>query len=82
MEWDYSVLAGYIVVVVLATNALLFGAYQALGFFKDKTESSVDNNAYELIGKILSFLKKIIEIVGPVTAVKVAADSDDKSKPG
>ncbi len=79
MEWEHSVLAEYIIAVVLATNAVLFGLYKGLGFIKDKTKSNVDNSAYDLIGKVLGFLQKIIEIVGPVTAVKSISNLEEAS---
>ena len=63
-------MVGFIVALVLALNAFLFGAYKALEILKDKTESKLDNSAYEIIGKILNILKKIVEVVGPVTVVK------------
>lgn len=61
-----AVIAG----VVLAINAFLFGLYQALGYLKDKTAWGGDNAAYDFLAKVLGFLQKIIEVIGPVTAVK------------
>lgn len=63
-------LIGLIVAIVLALNTFLFGLYKALEFIKDKTVSQADNAIYDWVGKALSFLQKVIEIIGPVTAVK------------
>ncbi len=73
-----SELIGFIIAVVMGFNALLFGAYKGLEFIKDKTAGSWDNSAYEFLGKVLDILKKIIEIVGPITAVKAATDEPKK----
>lgn len=63
-------LIGMIALVVIALNAFLFGLYNTLAVIKDKTSSDVDNKAYDIIAKVLGFLQKIIEIIGPVTAAK------------
>ncbi len=61
---------GLIIAIVMAFNAFLFGVHAALGYIKDKTLTKVDNDADDFVVKILGYLQKLIEIVGPVTAPK------------
>lgn len=63
-------LMGMIIAIVLALNAFLFGAYKALEYIKDKTVTNADNSAYDLIGKILGYIQKILEITGNNTQPK------------
>lgn len=63
-------LIGTIALVVIALNAFLFGLYNTLAVIKDKTAWAGDNLAYDILAKVLGFLQKIIEIIGPVTAAK------------
>lgn len=53
-----------VVMYVISFNALLSGAYKSLEIIKDKTATQFDNKAYEVIGKIISVLMKIIDFLG------------------
>jgi hypothetical protein len=53
-----------IIVYVIGFNALLAGIKIALDKIKDVTASSWDNKASELLGKVISFVQKLIDIIG------------------
>ncbi len=70
-----------IIGIIFAVNAFLFGLYNALGYIKDKTTKiDLDNKLYDLLGKVLGFLQKVIEVIGPVSTVKTAP-APSESKP-
>lgn len=49
---------------VMFVNVLLTGIYRSLEIIKDKTASQIDNKAYDVLGKIIAVLMKIVEMVG------------------
>jgi len=57
-------LIGTVVLVMLAMNALLSGIKAMLEYFKDKTETTVDNKIYDFLSTVLGFLSKVLDIVG------------------
>lgn len=71
---------GLIIAIVLALNAFLYGAHAALGYIKDKTLTKADNDADDFIVKILGYLQKLIEIIGPVTAIKTLTEKPEEKK--
>lgn len=53
-----------ILIYIIGFNALLAGVKVALDKIKDATTSSWDNKASELLAKVISFIQKIIDIIG------------------
>lgn len=53
-----------IIAGVIAFNLMLSGIHKGLEVLKDKTASKADDNAWEIIGKILSVLQKIVDFIG------------------
>lgn len=53
-----------IIAGIIAFNLMLSGIHKGLEVLKDKTASNADDKAWELIGKILSVLQKIVDFVG------------------
>lgn len=49
---------------LVAFNMLLSGVYKALAAVKDHTESKLDDKAYDIVGKIIGYVLKILDIVG------------------
>jgi hypothetical protein len=53
-----------VILYVVAFNSFLSGVYKGLSLIKDKTASNIDNKAYEIVGKIISMLMKVLDYVG------------------
>lgn len=52
-----------ILMIVMGVNTLLTGLSKILEFYKDKTESKVDDQVYYVIHKILKLLSVLIEFL-------------------
>lgn len=50
-------------ILVLATNAALTGLRTALEFIQDKTETKLDNQAFQIISKISGLLAGLVDIL-------------------
>lgn len=48
---------------VIAFNVLMMGLHSALELVKDLTKSNVDNLLYGYLGKFLSVLQKLIDLI-------------------
>lgn len=71
IEWIVSFLGktvgvdtAIILTVVYGANIALAGIQRGLEFIKDKTETKLDNKAYDAIAKIIKVLLKLIDVVG------------------
>jgi hypothetical protein len=53
--------AASLVAILVAVNVILSGVSKLLEIIKDKTESQVDNKAFEIIGKVSSFMQKAVD---------------------
>lgn len=49
--------------IVVGFNVLLGGAKKILDSFKDKTATTVDNQASDFLGKVAGLLQKAIDLV-------------------
>lgn len=58
--FDHAVVLMYLV----AFNMLLSGLYKGLEHIKDKTESNLDNKIYDIVGKIIKVLLKVLDYAG------------------
>lgn len=53
-----------IIAGVAAFNIALSGIKAGLELIKDKTQSDLDNKAYAAIDKLISFIAKLLDLVG------------------
>jgi hypothetical protein len=57
-------LVAQVIAYVVAFNVLLAGVKGSLDVIKDKTVSTWDNKAAEIVGKVLEIIGKILDIAG------------------
>lgn len=73
-----------ILVAVLFMNVFLSGLKRALDYVKDKTETTLDNKAAELLGKILGVGSKVIDFLSANPSAlppKTKAELEGKPQP-
>lgn len=57
-------IAKIVILYVIGFNVALAGIKAALDKIKDKTESNWDNAASDLLGKIVGWVQKVLDIIG------------------
>ena len=55
---------GSTIIIMVSFNLFLAGLSAGLEKIKDKTETQVDNKAFEIVSKVSAFLSKIVDTVG------------------
>ena len=63
-------LVAQVLAIMVSANVILASAQKALSAFMDLTETDLDNKAHSLIGKVMGFLKKVVEFAGANTTDK------------
>lgn len=81
-QWGDVILV--IVLTILGINVILTSAKKALEFIKDKTESKLDDKAYEAVSKLLKVFNVVIEFLSanssylPTKAQQAAKEAKEK----
>lgn len=52
-----------VIAVMVGFNMMLMGLHKILGAVKDKTQSKVDDKAFEVLGKVTGVAQKAIDFI-------------------